>query len=68
MATVADQNLIVNNKLMKTAANSTPQKVQRNSVKPYSGRLTRSMTRGGYVKKKQVGMQAVVHPDTKPKN
>ena len=53
MATVTlDQNskLVAHNKL-KTAANSTPQKVRRNSVKPYSGRLTRSMTTGGYIKK-----------------
>jgi hypothetical protein len=62
MATVADQKLVVDNKL-KAAANSTTKKAlsQRNPVKPYSGRLTRSMTRGVYVKKKRVSMQAVVH-------
>jgi hypothetical protein len=52
MATVADQKLVVDKKL-KAAANSTTvtKKAQRNPVKPHSGRLTRSMTRGGYVKK-----------------
>ena len=47
--TVADQKSVVDNEL-KIAANSTVT-MKKAEVKPHSGRVTRSMARGGYVKK-----------------
>ena len=52
MATVTDLKLVADSKL-KTAAKSAiiMKKAQIKAVKPHSGRVTRSMARGGYVKK-----------------
>jgi hypothetical protein len=44
---MTDQRLVIDNEL-KIAANSTMNKAQ---IKPHSDRVTRSMARGGYVKK-----------------